>query len=91
VYLIRFLCFQGIKTARVAGKGAIRSVLEATRTLELLTLGAYYTTSSTAFVTFKTRSARSISCQMLLSHEVSIDYCLCAYNCLTILFCSITA
>jgi len=60
---------QGIKTVRVAGKGAIRSVLEATRTLELLTLGAYYTTSSTAFVTFKTRSARSISCQMLLSHE----------------------
>ena len=54
----------------MAGKGAIRSVLEATRTLELLTLGAYYTTSSTAFVTFKTRSARSISCQMLLSHEV---------------------
>lgn len=60
---------EGVRTARIAGRGAIRSVLEATRTLELLTLGAYYSTSSTAFVTFKSRVSKSVAYQMLLSHE----------------------
>jgi len=60
---------ESVRTARVAGKGAIRGVLEATRTLELLTLGAYYSTSSTAFVTFKSRVSKSVAYQMLLSHE----------------------
>lgn len=60
---------EGVRTARIAGRGAIRSVLEATRTLELLTLGAYYSTSSTAFVTFKSRVPKSVAYQMLLSHE----------------------
>lgn len=60
---------EGVRTARIAGRGAIRSILEATRTLELLTLGAYYSTSSTAFVTFKSRVPKSVAYQMLLSHE----------------------
>ena len=63
------LAHESVRTARVAGKGAISSLLEATRTLELLTLGAYYSTSSTAFVTFSSRVAKSVSYQMLLSHE----------------------
>jgi hypothetical protein len=60
---------EGFRTARIAGRGAIRSVLGATRTLELLTLGAFYSTSSTAFVTFKSRVPKSVAYQMLLSHE----------------------
>ena len=63
------LAHESVRTARVAGKGAMRGLLEATRTLELLTLGAYYSTSSTAFVTFTSRVAKSVSYQMLLSHE----------------------
>lgn len=49
--------------------GALRGVLEATRTLELLTVGAYYKVSSTAFVTLKSRVATSCTHQMLLSHS----------------------
>lgn len=60
---------EGFKTVTIATKGALQGVLEATRTLELLTVGAYYKTSSTAFVTFKSRVANSCSHQMLLSHE----------------------
>ena len=56
-------------TARIAGKGALKGVLQATRTLEMLTVGAYYKISSTGFVTFKSRVATSSSLQMLLSHE----------------------
>jgi len=52
-----------------AAKMALRGVLEATRTLELLTMGAYYKTSSTAFVTLSTRMASSSCSQMLLSHR----------------------
>jgi Cytosolic domain of 10TM putative phosphate transporter len=37
--------------------------------LEMLLVGAYYKYSSTAFVTFKTRTAETIAHQMLLSHE----------------------
>jgi hypothetical protein len=60
---------EGFKTVTIATKGALKGVLEATKTLELLTVGAYYKTSSTAFVTFKSRVANSSSHQMLLSHE----------------------
>ncbi len=63
------LAKEGIKTAELATKGALRGVLEATRTLELLTFGAYYKTSSTAFVTFNSRVSVCSSQQMLLSHE----------------------
>lgn len=59
----------GIQTAKIATRGAVKGVLEATRTLELLTVGAYYKTSSTAFVTLTSRVAASSCCQMLLSHE----------------------
>jgi hypothetical protein len=63
------LAKEGIKTAELATKGALRGVLEATRTLELLTFGAYYKTSSTAFVTFNSRVSVCSSQQMLLSNE----------------------
>jgi len=56
-------------TAQLASKGAVKGLLEATRTLELLTFGAYYRTSSTAFVTFTSRIATCSAYQMLLSHE----------------------
>ena len=46
----------------------LRSLLEGVRTVELLTVGAYYKTSSTAFVTLKSRGAKSSAHQMFLSH-----------------------
>jgi hypothetical protein len=63
------LAKEGLKTAEYATKGALRGVLEATRALELLTIGAYYKISTTAFVTFKSRVAKCSSQQMLLSHD----------------------
>jgi hypothetical protein len=63
------LAKEGLKTAKFATKGALRGVYEATRALELLTIGAYYRTSSTAFITFKTRLSSCCCQQMLLSHE----------------------
>lgn len=60
---------EGLKSAEVATKSALRGVLEATRALELLTFGAYYKISSTAFVTFKSRIASASAQQMLLSHD----------------------
>lgn len=63
------LAKEGLKTAQIATKGALRGVLEATRTLELLTLGAFYKISSTAFVTLTTRKATSSAHQMLLSQN----------------------
>lgn len=60
---------ESLKTVETAAKGAIRGVLEATRTLELLTVGAYYKTSSTAFVTLRSRVASSNCDQMQLSHR----------------------
>ena len=62
------LAKEGMKTVEATAKGAVRGVLEAARTLELLTVGAYYATSSTAFVTFKSRTASSTAQQMILSH-----------------------
>ena len=43
-------------------------VLEGIRAVELLTVGAYYKTSSTAFVTLKSRVAKITAHQMFLSH-----------------------
>jgi len=63
------LAQEGIHAAEQAAKGAVRGVLEAARTLEMLTVGSFYHTSSTAFVTFRTRLAASSSHQMLLSHN----------------------
>ena len=62
------LAKEGIKTATIATKGALRGVLEGIRAVELLTVGAYYKTSSTAFVTLKSRVAECSSHQMFLSH-----------------------
>ena len=52
-------------------KLSLKGILEATRTLELLTIGAYYKTSSTAFVTFKTRKSFISSIGLLLSYKDS--------------------
>lgn len=60
---------ESLKTVETAARGAIRGVLEATRTIELLTVGAYYKTSSTAFVTLRSRVASSNCDQMQLSHR----------------------
>jgi hypothetical protein len=62
------LAKEGYKTASIATKGALRGVLEGIRAVELLTVGAYYKTSSTAFVTLKSRVAECSSHQMFLSH-----------------------
>ncbi len=43
------------------------------RALEMLTIGAYYKYSSTAFITFNSRMAETIAYQMLLSQEVSME------------------
>jgi hypothetical protein len=45
-------------------------VLEVERAFEMLTLGAYYKYSSTAFVTFRTRMAETIAYQMLLTNDM---------------------
>jgi hypothetical protein len=60
---------EGAHAVKIMGKGALRGVLEATRAVELLTLGAFYHTSSTAFITFRSRMSKAISYQMLLSHK----------------------
>lgn len=52
-------------------KLSLKGILEATRTLELLTIGAYYKTSSTAFITFKTRKSFISSIGLLLSYKDS--------------------
>jgi hypothetical protein len=63
------LAKEGYKTAQYATKGALRGVLEATRAFELLTVGAYYSTSSTGFITLNSRVATNCSSQMLLSQK----------------------
>lgn len=63
------LAQEGVKTATFAPKVFIKTVLAATRTLELLTVGADKKTSSTAFVTLTSRVARCGAHQMLLTHD----------------------
>jgi len=60
---------EAIEGARSAGRGMIRGVLEVERRLEFLTLGAYLKESSTAFVTFNSRSSKTIAHQIALSHD----------------------
>jgi hypothetical protein len=49
--------------------GALDGVRNVTRTLESVTVGSYYSVSSTGFITFKTRFAKCVSYQTLLSHD----------------------
>lgn len=58
-----------INTVGIVSTGAVKGTIAAVRTAEILTLGALYNTSSTAFVTFNSRVAKAISYQMLLSQE----------------------
>eukprot|EP01041_Mallomonas_annulata_P012771 gene12771-26929_t len=60
---------EGFNAARSAGKGALKGIMEMEKHLELATLGAYFKTSSTAFVTFRNRTSRSIAHQITLSHD----------------------
>jgi hypothetical protein len=50
-------------------KDAWQPLLEIERLIEMVTLGAYYKYSSTAFVTFRSRVTESIAQQMLLSPD----------------------
>jgi len=59
----------GWEQTKIAGSGALRGIIEVERAFEMLTLGAYYKYSSTAFVTFNSRITESIAQQMLLSHD----------------------
>jgi hypothetical protein len=59
----------GLNTMKKASLGIAGGVLEATHTLELLTIGAYYRNSSTAFVTFSSRVAQANAIQVYLSHR----------------------
>jgi hypothetical protein len=61
---------EGWAQTKIAGIGALRGVLEVERAFEMLTLGAYYKYSSTAFVTFRTRMAETIAHQMLLTDDM---------------------
>lgn len=67
--LARLMAREGLRTAEVATQGAIKGMLEVGKTVELLTLGALYRISSTAFVTLKSRQSKCAAEQMLLSHE----------------------
>ena len=59
---------EGLRTSSLGVRGLLRSILEGVRTVELLTVGACYKTSSTAFVTLKSRVAKSSAHQLFLSH-----------------------
>lgn len=64
--------FASIASKAVASdvrSGVFQAGLEAERFFEMLTLGAYYKYSSTAFVTFKSRVTQSVAQQMLISHD----------------------
>ena len=67
---------QAWEQSKIAGIGALRGVLEMERAFEMLTVGAYYKFSSTAFVTFKTRMAETIAHQMLLTND-AMEVCVC--------------
>lgn len=72
---IQDIAREGLEHARkataMATQDAIKGMLEVTRSIELLTVGASYRTSTTAFVTFSSRVARSAAHQMVLSHRFS--------------------
>lgn len=59
----------GFKNVGFVTKGALKTVFNATRALELITIGSFYKVSTTAFVTFNTRVAASTAYQMLLSQK----------------------
>eukprot|EP01031_Cornospumella_fuschlensis_P031102 gene31102-37587_t len=60
---------QGWLQTKLAGRGAVRGLVEIERAIEMVMLGAYYKYSSTAFVTFTNRVSESIAKQLLLSHD----------------------
>lgn len=60
---------EGARTARNVGQGAMKGVREATKAIELVTIGSFFRTSSTAFVTFTSRVSTGVGHQMLLSNE----------------------
>ena len=63
------LAKEGAITGMSAFNGILAGAQTVFRDLELVTFGAYYKTSSTAFITFKTRVAASMANQMFLSAD----------------------
>lgn len=63
--------WHGIDNFMSTAEGAFTGLRQAGKTIELLTVGAHYKTSSTAFVTFNSRVAMTSAHQMLMSHEYS--------------------
>lgn len=61
---------ESMAAASYASKGVARGMIEMEKHLELITLGAYFKASSTAFVTFNSRTSRTIAHQVLLSHDM---------------------
>ena len=60
---------EGLEAAKSAGQGVLQGMLEMEKRLEYLTLGAYLRESSTAFVTFNSRSSKAIAHQVVVSHD----------------------
>ena len=60
---------EGGHVGKAAFMGIFSSIRTGLRDLEMLTYGSHYKTSSTAFVTFKSRVACSMAYQMFLSTE----------------------
>jgi len=58
---------EGGTVSKAAFKGIFSSIRTGLRDLEMLTFGSHYKTSSTAFITFKSRVACSMAYQMFLS------------------------
>ncbi len=65
---IQSIAKSGFSAVTNVTKSTLHGILEASRTLELLTVGAYYNVSSTAFVTFSSRVTVCQAQKLLLSH-----------------------
>jgi len=68
---IQTLAKSGFSAVTGVTRSTLHGILEASRTLELLTVGAYYNVSSTAFVTFSSRVTVCQAQKLLLSHGYS--------------------
>ncbi len=68
---IQTLAKSGFSAVSGVTRTTLHGILEASRTLELLTVGAYYNVSSTAFVTFSSRVTVCQAQKLLLSHGYS--------------------
>ena len=63
------LAAESVAAAEIAKERAVKSMQEAKKALESLTVRNYFRMSSTAFVTFTSRVSAGVAHQMLLSHD----------------------